>query len=114
MKNGVKLKKGTVKHLQDYVTKKIKARGFEDETLHERLILLTEELGELAKACRKISGMNLDKDRVIENKTGEEVADVINMVFAVGIKLGLDIEKEFLAKEKEVDKRIYTRKPESK
>ena len=58
--------------------------------------------------------MNLDKDRVIENKTGEEVADVINMVFAVGIKLGLDIEKEFLAKEKEVDKRIYTRKPESK
>ena len=44
--------------------------------------------------------MNVDQNREIANKAGEEVADVLNMVFVVGIKLGLDIEKEFFEKEK--------------
>ena len=105
----MELKKETISHLQEYVAEKIKTRGFEDETLQERLLLLTEELGELVNACRKISGMNVDKDREIKNETGEEIVDVINLVFAVGIKLGLDIEKEFIAKEAIIDKRIYKR-----
>ena len=105
----MELKKETISHLQEYVGEKIKTRGFEDETLQERLLLLTEELGELVNACRKISGMNVDKDREIKNETGEEIVDVINLVFAVGIKLGLDIEKEFIAKEAIIDKRIYKR-----
>ena len=105
----MELKKETISNLQEYIGEKIKARGFEDETLQERLLLLTEELGELVNACRKISGMNVDKDREIKNETGEEIVDVINLVFAVGIKLGLDIEKEFIAKEAIIDKRIYKR-----
>lgn len=105
----MELKQGTIKNLQEYVAEKIKERGFEDETLQERLLLLTEELGELVNACRKVSGMNVDKNREIERELGEEVADVINMVFAVGIKLGLDLEKEFLDKNAKVDKRIYSR-----
>jgi NTP pyrophosphatase (non-canonical NTP hydrolase) len=105
----MELERGTVSHLQEYVAEKIRARGFEDETLQERLLLLTEELGELINACRKISGMNVDKNRKIERDTGEEIADVINMVFSVGIKLGLDLEKEFLLKNAKVDARTYGR-----
>lgn len=105
----MELKKGTISHLQEYIAEKIRARGFEDESLQERLLLLTEELGELINACRKISGMNVDKNREIKNETGEEIIDVINMVFAVGIKLGLDLEKEFLAKNAKVDARTYER-----
>jgi NTP pyrophosphatase (non-canonical NTP hydrolase) len=104
-----KLKLGTIQHLQEYVAEKIKERGFEDEGLHERLLMLTEEVGELINACRKISGMYVDQNREIVNKTGEELCDVINMVFAVGIKLGIDIEKEFLTKEAIIDKRKYER-----
>ena len=107
--NKPQLPAGTVRHLQNYIAEKIKQRGFENETLQERLLLLAEELGELVNACRKISGMNVDQNREITNKTGEEVADVINMAFAVGIELGLDIEKEFLEKEKKIDKRVYGR-----
>jgi len=103
------LKTGTIEHLQSHITEKIKQWGFEDETIHERLLLLTEEVGELVHACRKITGMNIDKNREITNKVGEEITDVINMVFAVGIKLGIDIEKEFLAKEEKVNKRFYSR-----
>ena len=103
------IKKGTIKNLQEYIAYKIEKRGFKDETIHERLLLLVEEIGELVNACRKITGMNCDVNRKIEVNVGEEITDVINMVFAVGIKLGLDIENEFLKKEKIVDKRFYER-----
>lgn len=105
----VSLKKGTISSLEKYIAYKISERGFEDETLHERLLLLVEEVGELVKACRRVSGMNTDVKRKIINETGEEITDVINMVFAVGTKLGLDIENEFMKKEATVDKRIYKR-----
>jgi len=103
------MEEGTIKQLQEYIAQKIKERRFEDETLHERLLLLAEEVGELINACRKISGMNVDQEREITNKIGEEITDVINMVFAVGIKAGIDIEKEFLSKEERVGKRTYKR-----
>lgn len=106
------LKEGTLRHLQDYIHKKIKERGFDDETLHERLLLLSEEVGELIKSCRKMSGMHVDQDRETTKKAGEEITDVLNMLFSVGIKLGLDIEKEFRAKEDKVDKRRYGRDKE--
>lgn len=72
--------------------------------------MLVEEVGELAKACRKISGMYTDNERAIKNNTGEEITDVINMIFAVAIKLDLDIEKEFLEKNAQIDTRVYSRR----
>ena len=103
------LKNGTIKHLQKYIAHKIEKRGFKDETIHERLLLLVEEVGELVKASRKITGMNCDVNRKTNVNVGEEITDVINMVFAVGIQLGLDIEDEYLKKEKIVDARLYKR-----
>ena len=109
MANELRLRSGTIKHLQEYIDGKIKQRGFEDESLHERLLLLTEEIGELVKACRKISGMNVDTGKKIKYKVGEEITDVINMIFCVAIKLNIDIEKEFYNKEAQIDKRFYKR-----
>jgi NTP pyrophosphatase (non-canonical NTP hydrolase) len=105
----MELQVGTIKHLQEYVAEKIKSRGFESETLHERLLLLTEELGELVKACRKMSGMNIDQGKKYDYNPGEEVVDVINLVFSVAVELGLDVEKEFIEKNKIVDQRYYKR-----
>ncbi len=101
------LKPETIKELQRYIAEKIKERGFEDETLEERLLLLTEEVGELIKACRKMQGMYVDVNKEKIHDLGGELADVVNMIFTVGIELGLDIEKEFLLKEAENDKRIW-------
>ena len=107
------LQKGDITKIQKHITANIKKWGFEDETLQERLLLLTEELGELVNACRKISGMNVDTKREIKNEVGEEVVDVINLVFAVAIKLELDVENEYRKKEEVVNKRTYCR-PEAK
>ena len=49
-----------------------------------------------------------------KHELGEEVADVINLIFAVGVGLGLDIEKEFLLKEDKNNKRSYKRANEDK
>jgi len=105
----IKLPAGTIESLQKYIAQKIKERGFEDETVHERLLILAEEVGELINAVRHTSGMNVDQDRAADNEVGEEIADVINMVFAVAVKLDVDVEAEFTKKEKVIDKRNYGR-----
>lgn len=109
MPDNSELPEGTIIRLQEYMTKKIAERGFEDETLQERMILLTEEIGELAKVVRKSSGMNVEKKPEALKNAGEEITDVLNMVFAVGIKLGLNIEEEFKKKEAKNDERTYKR-----
>lgn len=101
------LPEGTIHTLQTYIEAKIQDWGFADETLEQRLLLLTEEVGELAKACRKQMGIKNDVARVKEYNPGAEVVDVINMVFAVGIQLGVDIDAEFVKKYREVDARVY-------
>ncbi len=105
----MELKKETIQHLQEYIRYKIDERGFDDEPLHERLLMLTEEVGELVKACRKTNGMHVDVSKKDEHWLGGEITDVINMVFAVAIELGIDVESEFKKKEAEVDTRVYTR-----
>lgn len=101
------LPEGTIRTLQTYIEAKIQDWGFEDETLEQRLLLLTEEVGELAKACRKHTGIKTNAAGASNYNPAAEVVDVINMVFAVGIKLGVDIEAEFIKKYQEVDKRTY-------
>ena len=110
----MKLRKGTIKYLQKYIVQKCKEWNFEDETLHEKLLLLTEEVGELIHACRKISGMNLDTKWKTVAQVEEEMADVIMIAFDVADKLGVDVEKEFLKKTKIIDKRKYKRATKSK
>jgi len=44
----------TVKELQKYINDMIDIRGFDDETAQDTMLLLTEEVGELAKAIRKV------------------------------------------------------------
>lgn len=107
--NSPQLPTGTIQALQNYIEGKIQDWGFDDETLEQRLLLLTEEVGELAKACRKQVGIKSDAARTKEYNPGAEVVDVINLAFAVGIKLGVDIEAELIKKYREVDARVYER-----
>ena len=100
---------GTIKTLQEHIAHKITERGFDDESLHERLLLLAEEVGELIHACRKTSGMHTDQNRPRDERPEEEVVDVLNLIFAVAIKMGVDVETEFAKKEAVIDKRAYGR-----
>lgn len=99
--------------MQRYMAQKCQQWHFEDETLHEKLLLLSEEVGELIHACRKISGMNLDTKRKVTAEVGEEMADVMMMALDLSTKLGVDLEKEILKKIKVVNRRRYKRATKS-
>src|SRR4030042_3271866 len=86
---------------------------FEDETMHEKLLLLTEEVGELIHACRKVSGMNLDAKRKTTANIEEEMADVIMIALVLATKLSIDAEREIFKKIKVVDRRRYKRSKKS-
>lgn len=103
-----KLEEGTIKRLQSYIAFKIKERGFDDEDLNERLLLFCEEVGELIKACRK-KGIGHVKNSEVDREIGPEIADVLNMLFAVAVELGIDVEDDFIRKEEKIDRRFYER-----
>jgi NTP pyrophosphatase (non-canonical NTP hydrolase) len=105
-------KKESISNIQKYVSFKAKERGFGDETIQERLLLLTEELGEVVKACRKGLGMHTDlkKIKAKDSNIGEELADVLTMLCWTAEGLNVDLENEFIQKDKINEKRIWKRK----
>ena len=85
--------------MQEYARKMIEARGFEDETPQDILMLLTEELGELAKEVRKTTKVKLDKNADKTPNLGNEIADVFNYLLALCIAKDIDLLQAFKQKE---------------
>ena len=98
-----------IKKLQEYIVKKGKVRGFSSETLHERLLILVEEIGELMKAVRKTDNGFLDKSKYNDADLEGEISDILTMLFWTADKLNVDVSKAFEKKEKENNKRIWKR-----
>ncbi len=102
----MKIKKGTIRQLQEYVREKTEERGFGEDTLSVKLLLLSEEVGELIHASRQHLGMNF-RDKIKDTVIGEELSDILHMIFSIANKLGIDMEKELIKKEDENDRRVY-------
>jgi|SRR3989344_2195914 len=98
-----------IKILQEYIVKKGKERGFSSETLHERLLILVEEIGELMKAVRKTDNGFLDKSKDNDADLEGEISDILTMLFWTAHKLNVDVSKAFKKKEKENNKRVWKR-----
>lgn len=87
----------SLKELQAYVDKTCLERGFADETLAQKFMLLSEELGEYAKAARKDAGIKSADDT--KRDVALEAADVLFVFLNTCSKLGIDLEEAFKAKE---------------
>ena len=93
--------------LQNYINNVLEIRGFNNQSIELKLMLLMEEVGELAKSIRKDS-TRLPIDRCkINNYSSieEEIADVLIVLFSIANKLQIDLYDAFLKKEKENIKR---------
>ena len=55
--------KSSISELQKYVKEVNIKRGFSDETPQEKMLWMVEEIGELAKASRKQSGIKIDSSK---------------------------------------------------
>lgn len=86
-------KNNTLKEVQDYINKMNEIRGFNQQEITKTMLLLTEEVGELAKAIQKSStDMAIDINQKEHYDTIEsEVADVFYVLSCVCNKLDIDI-----------------------
>ncbi len=99
----------TLQEVQQYIREVIKIRGFAKQEIEKTMLLLLEEVGELAKSIRKnATSMSIDKSKINHYDTIEsEVADVFIVLNCVCNKLGIDIYKAVKDKEEENIKREW-------
>lgn len=84
--------------LQRYVEWLEEDRGFSDQTILEKCLLLGEEVGELFKAVRKSSGLAVDADSE-EREVADELADVLIFLGSIANRAGVDLDEALRAKE---------------
>lgn len=101
--------KNTLQEVQAYIKEVIKIRGFANQEIEKTMLLLLEEVGELAKAVRKnATDMRIDKNKMNHYDTIEsEVADVFIVLTSVCNKLDIDLYKSLKDKEEENIKREW-------
>ncbi len=88
----------TINELQEYVRRICSERGFDEDDLSSKMVMLTEEVGELAKSIRKLVGLKVDK-ATSSKAVEEEVADVIIVLLGMASALNIDIAKAIEDKE---------------
>ena len=85
-------------------------RGFNKEKSSDKILLLIEEVGELAKAIRKNENkLGIDKTKECNYSSVEsEVADIFIVLLSICDILNIDLFKVFLDKEEENIKRTWS------
>jgi len=99
----------TFKEYQKYVEKMEIERGFLDQTVIQKCLMLGEEVGELFKAVRKKENIKVDNNSLI-GSIDEELADIIIYVCAIANRYDIDLEKAFRDKEEVNKKRTWKNK----
>ena len=97
--------------IQKYVNDVMELRGFNRQGPQEKMLLLTEEIGELAKAIRKShTSMAIDYDKIQNYDTVEsEAADVFIVLLSLCNILKIDLYEAFIKKEKENTERTWNK-----
>ena len=92
----------TLPDIQTYIKEVLKLRGFSNQTVKDKLLLLAEEVGELAKAVRKnLLGASIDPNRLSNYDSVEsEIADVFIVLVSVANALDIDVFKSLKEKDK--------------
>ena len=91
---------------QSYVNELEVERGFIDQNVLQKCLLLGEEVGELFKAIRKTEKIKIDINS--ESTTvSEELADILIYICAIANRYDIDLEDAFREKEKINHLRIW-------
>ena len=99
----------TLQEVQQYIKDVIEIRGFSNQEIEKTMLLLLEEVGELAKSIRKnATDMGIDNNKANHYDTIEsEVADVFIVLCSVCNILDIDLYKALKEKEQENINRIW-------
>lgn len=85
---------------QTYLQQLCAARGWDHANHLQTWLLLTEELGELAKAIRNQDGLFQEAGRSPSHNLQEEFADVFSYLFQLANQCGVNLAQALLDKER--------------
>lgn len=88
----------SLKELQKYVWRMNHERGFNTDDPSQKLVMLVEEVGELAKAVRKKAGLKFSATTK-QTEIEEELADVLIVLLGLASLLEVDMPAAVAAKE---------------
>lgn len=71
-------------------------------------LLLTEEVGELAKAIRKDEGFDVEQGKNYGG-VADELADVFSYILDLANRYGVDLEEELIKKQEKNKTRTWTK-----
>ncbi|MDG2997197.1 MULTISPECIES: MazG nucleotide pyrophosphohydrolase domain-containing protein [Vibrio] len=97
----------TLIDFQKYVAELEVERGFSEQLVNEKCLLLGEEVGELFKAVRKAEGIAIDPTSKVGD-IGDELADIFIYLCSIANRYDIDLEKAFLEKEKKNSQRTWS------
>lgn len=89
----------TLPQIQQYLKEICKERGWDKNTDLEIFLLLSEEMGELAKAIRNQRGLYAEADKAQRWSLEEEFADVFNYLLDLANYFDVDLYEAFRKKD---------------
>ena len=90
----------TLDQIQAYIRLMAENRGFAQETSIETMLIMLEEVGELAKALRKQSGLKIDHERIASyGILKHEMADVFICLLVLANKCNISLVEALQEKE---------------
>lgn len=92
--------KSSINDIQEYINKMIEERGFDKETKQDVMLLLTEEIGELAKEVRKSTNIKMDEKQSRQENLSDEIADVFMYILAMCRVADVNLLEALVNKEK--------------
>lgn len=95
-----------LKRIQAYIWQMNIDRGFNLEDPAKKMLMLTEEVGEVAKAVRKISGLKFDTSTSTSD-LAEEIADVFIVLLGLASITEIDVAEAVKLKEEKNSKRNW-------
>ncbi len=98
--------RSTLREIQDYVWSMNVERGFDLKNPEKKMLLLTEEVGEVAKAIRKLSGLKFT-ETMQQTELAEEIADVFIVLTGLASLTGIDLFDAFMKKEEKNIERVW-------
>ena len=91
---------------QKYVEEMERERGFSEQSVRDKCLMLGEEVGELFKAIRKKEKIKIDHNSQF-GSIDEELADVFIFLCSIANHCDIDLEKAFQNKEEINNKRTW-------
>lgn len=91
---------------QRYVAEVMRERGFDDETVSQKFMLLLEEAGEFAKAAREKAHLTQAADTDKE-EMDDAAADVFAILLDICNQLNLNLEEAFVRREHKNQNRTW-------